>query len=371
LLLKSFVRLRAVDPGFISQNVAAMTVDLPGSVYPTAAQIQTFHEQTLTRLADIPGATASGAVNWLPLGGPLLRGDFHVQGRSTPDGLLADKLCVSPGYFRTMGIRLLRGRDFAASDRADAPGVAIISRSVAQAVWSNEDPVGQRIAVASKPGPGDWLTIVGVVDDVKQVGPASASHPALYQVYWQVGQTGFLRHMTFVVRTASEPRPVMPAMRGALRDVDKTLPPQAILPMTDLLETWTAEPAFETRLLAVFAALALGLALVGIYGVLAYSVAQSTREIGIRMALGAAAFEVVAMILRRTLIFVGVGVTLGLLTALGLTRVLRGFLFDIRPNDPATFVWVAVLVLGATMVAAWLPARRAARVNPTIALREE
>jgi putative ABC transport system permease protein len=371
LLLKSFFQLRAVDSGFRPDNVLTMTVDLPGSAYPTAQKLQAFHTDTLTRLAALPGVRAAGAVNWRPLGTMVIRGDFQVEGGSVPDDFTPDKTTVSPGYFQAMGIRLLRGRDFADHDGATGPAVAIVSRTVARLLSSSEDPIGRRIAVHTPPRPEDWLTIVGVVDDVKQFGPANEAHAAIYQPYLQVTQKFFLSHMTFAVRTDTDPLRLAPMMREVLREVDPNQPPQSIAPMSSVVANATAEPRFQARLLSVFAALALLLALVGTYGVLAYSVAQRTHEIGVRVALGASRAAVMWLVVRRTLLLAGTGVAIGTAGALASTRVLMAYLFQTPPNDARTFAAVAVAVMAAALAAGFIPARRATRVDPLVALRHE
>jgi putative ABC transport system permease protein len=370
LLLKSFLRMRAVDPGFRSENVLTMTVDLPASVYRTTAQSQAFHARMLEKLSSLPGVVAAGAVNWVPLGRLLTMGDFQLEGgRQLPRGYRVDKPCVSPGYFRTMGIRLLSGRDFEERDSAAAPGVVIISQSVARQLWPGEDPIGKRISGEDRPRPEDWMTIVGVVEEVRQQSLTEKPHAAIYQPYLQVTRAGWLSHMTFAVRTASNPQSVAGAMRGVLREVDRDLPAQSIATMDEAIAATTAEPLFQTRLLAALSVLALILSAIGIYGVLAYSVTERRHEIGIRMALGAGRGEVIRMVLRRTLVLAGAGVALGTAGGLAVTRVLGKLLFDVKPTDPGTFAAVAVVLTGVALLAGLLPARRATKVDPLVALR--
>jgi putative ABC transport system permease protein len=371
LMLKSFVRLRAVDSGFRPANVVALSVVLSGSQYSSPERLKTFHRDMLGRLAALPGVASAGAVNWRPLGAMLMRGDFAAETVNVSESILVDKPAASPGYFGAMGIQLLRGRDFSEQDTESSLPVAIVSRSVARVLSPSEDPVGMRISLRTPPTAQDWLTVVGVVDDVKQHGPSKASHPAVYQPLAQVRQAFFLSHMTFALRTTNEPMKSVPAIRAVLRAVDRDQPETSIALMDDVIGQTTAEPRFQTRLLGAFAILAVALALVGTYGVLAYSVAQRTHEIGLRMALGARDSAVVWMVIRRTLILSVAGVAVGTVGAWLATRLLTTFLFETTPTDPATFVGVALTIFIAALVAGAIPARRATRVDPLIALRHE
>jgi predicted permease len=370
LMLKSFLRLRAVNPGFSPHSVMTMTVDLPDSAYRMALQMQMFHTQTLAEISRLPGVLRAGAVDWVPLGGELAKGTFQVEGGQRPRGFMVDKPCISPGYFRAMGIQLVRGREFTERDSATAPGVVVVSQSVARTLWPGKEPLGKRISMEDEPKPEDWLTVVGVVDDVKQQGLAKDSDAAIYRPYLQVSSPFFLSHMTFVVRTALPPESVAAGMRGILRDVDKSQP-IAIASMDSLIAATTAESRFQTRLLTTFALIALALTIVGTYGVLAYSVAQRTQEIGVRMALGARSADVLQMLLKKALVLISAGIVLGGAGAFTLTRVLTGFLFEVKPSDLPTLAAVALILALATLAACYVPARRAMRVDPIVALRYE
>ena len=370
LMLKSFLRLQVVNPGFSPHSVLTITVDLPDSTYRTPAQMRAFHAQTLAELSRLPGISASGAVSLLPLSGWLTMGTFQVEGSQRPPGFMVDKPCISPGYFKAMGMPLLRGREFTEADNETAPGVVVVSQSVARTLWPGHDPIGKRISMEDEPKPEDWLTVVGVVDDVKQRGLARNSDAAIYQPYLQNSSPFFLSHMTFVVKASSSPENVASGIRTVLRVVDKNQP-ISIASMDSLIATTTAESRFQARLLAVFAMVSLALTVVGIYGVLAYSVAQRTREIGVRMALGAQDGDVLGMLLRKVLVLVFAGVLIGGAGALAVTRVLEKFLFEVKPADLPTFAAVTVILAVSALAACYVPARRAMRVDPMVALRYE
>jgi len=363
-------RKRGVELGFRPSGLALLTVDLPDATYPSATAMQAAHQAVLDRVGRIRGVAAATAVNFVPLGGAMIRGDIKVEGRTIPPGYLVAKPAVSPGYFRTMGIDLRLGREFTAQDAASAPGVAIVSQSVARQIWPDVNPIGQRISNKDVPGPGDWLTVIGVVEDVGLTSIDTHREPAIYQPIQQLTQTFFLGHMSFVVRAAGDPALLLPAMRRALRDADPNQPIGSIGTMESAISATVAEPLFQARLIGAFSVVALVLAAIGIYGVVAYSVAERTHEIGIRVALGAGRADVIGMVLRRLLVLLVPGMAFGVIGALATTRVLSSLLFEIRPNDPATFITVAVLLAGVAIIAGMVPARRGSRVDPLVALRE-
>jgi predicted permease len=372
LLVKSFLLIRSVNPGFRPAHILAATIDLPEARYRTAAQMRALDERILFMLSGLPGAESVAAVNWIPFGGGLLRGDFQLEdGRRLPRGFLVDKPVISAGYFRAMGIRLVSGRAFTERDNSTAPGVVVISESVAHRLWPAGEAIGKRISMEDQPGPGDWLTIVGLVSDVRQQSLADTPRATVYQPYQQIRQRFFLGHMNFVVQTNENPMALASAIRGVLHKADQDLPTQSIATMENIIADSVTEPRTQTRLLGIFSVMALLLAAIGIYGVLACSVAERTREIGIRMAMGAEAKDVFWMVLRRTLLLACSGVFVGSVGALAVTRVLSNFLFEVTPTDPATFVMVAAILLLVALFSAWLPARRAAGVYPLVALRHE
>jgi len=371
LLLKSFLRLQAVETGFDTRHVVTLNLDLPEATYSEAPRLHVFHRDLLDRLKKVSDVTAVGLVNWRPLGTMHLNGDFSVEGKDGEAEFLVDKPTVSGGYFAAMGIRLLQGREFDSRDTATGAPVAIVSRSVARYLDSSDNVLGRRVSLRTPARAEDWLTIVGVVDDVRQYGPSQASRPAIYKPFEQVAQRIFLSHVSYVLRTSSDPRGTIPALRSALRDTDRNQAASSIALMDDVMFLATAEPRFHTRLLGTFAVLALMLAAVGVYGVLAYAVAQRTHEIGVRMALGARATAVVWMVLRGTLWMGAAGVALGSAGAFAATRLLTPFLFETTPTDLATFAAVAGTMFATALAAGAIPARRATRIDPLVALRHE
>jgi predicted permease len=374
LLIRSFLRLAAVDAGVQPANVMTMTVDLPSSRYPTAAHLHAFHERLLGSLQLLPAVDAAAAVNWLPLGDMMIRGDVQVSGgrRLPPGAAWVMKASVSPGYLRAMGIRLVGGRDLTARDSRGAEGVALVSESAARRLWPGENALGQQISVMNRPdGAADWLTIVGIVADVRQGGLKEDLVPAVYQPYLQVERPFFLSRMTFVIRTAGDPARVAPAMRAALASADGSLAPESIASMEEIVAGTVAEPRFQTRLLAMFSTLALALAAIGVYGVLSAWVGERRREMGIRIALGADPPKLLRMVLRRVLLLAASGVSLGVAGALALSRLLATLLFEIEPTDSTTFATAGALILLVALAAGLVPARRASTVDPALVLRLE
>ena len=370
LMLKSFLKMTAVDPGFRAQDAFTMTVDLPASGYGNDVALRAFQSRLLERLSSVPGVFAAGSVNYRPMGGMLMRGTIQIEGGKPPKGFVPDKLVVSPNYFRAMGIRQMSGRDFSEHDLTDGPPVMIVSASVARGLWPGEDALGKHITGADHPKPEDWATVIGVVDDIRQSDLTKEPDRAVYYPYRQVG-AGWLSHVSFIVRTAPGAAGVPAGMRAALGDVDAKLAPQSLASMGEILARTTAEPLFQARLLTAFSLLALVLAAIGVYGVLAYSVATRTHEIGIRMALGAERADVMRMVLRRTLTLAGTGVILGAAGSIAATRVLRDLLFEVKPTDQTTLILVSIVLAVVALAAGWIPAMRATRVDPLVALRYE
>jgi putative ABC transport system permease protein len=372
LLFKSFQRLTNVAPGFKPDNILTLDLTLPDRSYSSLTEMRTFASETLQRLESAPGVVASGAVNLLPIGGPTLMGDFILEGVERPPGFIAVKPAISPGYFRTMGIPLLRGRDFEKTDTDHANGVAIVSESFARRAWTNQDAIGKRLKLGfGRPEQQSWLTVVGLVADIKQDSLALESKPAIYVPLLQAPQPFLLRNLTFAVRTANDPRAIESLVRERIAKLDPLLPIQRVSTMTQLLSDSVAAPRFRATLLGGFAGSALLLIAVGIFSVLGYSIARRTREIGVRMALGARHSSVSALVIKSAITMTTVGILFGMFLTLGVTRALQQFLFRMSPLDLQTYVLTAAVLCGLAVLASFIPARRAARVDPVIALRAE
>jgi putative ABC transport system permease protein len=370
LMIKSFVRLRSVNPGFNPESVLVMTADLPITTQQTPQQLHAYHDEVLAKMAAMPGVIAAGAINWLPFDMPLIGGDYYAEGNRAHFNVT--KSGVTPDYFRAMSIPLLRGRTFELRDTESSTPVAVIGKSVAKSSWGDEDPIGKRITLEDHPKPKDWLTVVGVVNDVKQQELAEKSPlPVVYQPLSQVTRTFFLFHVAYVVRATGNPSLLAGMMKTRFREVNHDQPIQLIAPLEDLISATTAQPRFYSRMLGSFSALALLLASLGIYGVIAYSVVQRTREIGIRVALGAQAGDIFRSVMSRSAVLVSIGVALGIVGALAVTRVLKTLLFEVKPTDLATYVSVSAMMFLIALLASYIPARRATTVDPMVALRYE
>jgi putative ABC transport system permease protein len=369
LLVKSFLRLTSVDPGFRPDSILTVSVTLPEGEYPTSSEMRRFSTAAIERLRRVPGVVHTGTVNWLPLGGNFLSGDFLVEDvPQLPSGLTVGKPAVSAEYFQAMAIPLLQGRTFTDRDTEEAPGVAIVTESLARQVWPRQPVIGKRLKLGfGRPEEQPWLSVVGVAGDVKQTALADNTRPEIYVPFQQAPRPFLLRNVTFVVRTAGDPTSAAEAIRREIRTVDASLPFDRVRTMQQVLSDSVSEPRFRSVVFGSFAAVALMLVGIGILGVLAHSVARRTREIGVRMALGAQRVDVVRHALAMTI----AGVVLGGVGAAALTRLLTSFLFEVRPLDATTFAAAAVLLVGVALVASYVPARRASSVDPVVALRSE
>ncbi|MGC1485918.1 MAG: ABC transporter permease [Candidatus Acidiferrum sp.] len=369
LTLKNFVRIAHINPGFDPKNLLTFNVTLPDTKYPTPASMDKFHEALLAHLRDLPGTMSVATTLGLPMGEPGISGDLMVEGQPVPRGFIVSKLVVSTDYFRTMEIPLRMGREFDERDSAQAAPVLIVSQSFAEQIWPNENPIGKHVNPGFSDSP--FYSVAGVVSDVSQYGLSRKAPPAIYMPYSQALKTFLMEFMTVVIRTSVSPTSLARAAQEAVESVDPDLPIFEVGSMEQLVYKSKAEPRFNSTLLGCFAGLALVLAAVGIYGVIAYSVSQRTNEIGIRMALGAERQQVLKLILGHGVKLTLAGIAIGLLAALAATRVLASYLFGITTTDPAVFAGFTLLLVCVALTACYAPARRAMRVDPTVALRHE
>jgi putative ABC transport system permease protein len=372
LMIKSFWRLQHVDPGFNPNNVLTFQLSLPRAKYAKNEEITAFYHQAVERIKTLPGVTAVGATSILPLSGSNSDNSFVIEGRPLLDlSAIPDEelRIVTPDYFRAMNIPLIKGRYFADADTPPSPEVAIINQALARKHFSGEDPIGKRITMDDPRSPSaTWITIVGIVGDVKHRGLNVEAQPELYGAH---GQAAY-RTMNLVARTtSSDPSSVASAIRREVAELDKGLPLYNTRTMERVVAESIAQQRLASLMLGILAALALTLASVGIFGVLAYIVTQRTHEIGIRMALGAQRTDILRLIIGQGMTLTLIGIALGLAGAFALTRVMTNLLYGVGVTDPLVFAGVPLLLAGIALLACYLPARRALRVDPLIALRYE
>jgi predicted permease len=376
LLLRSFARLTGTSPGFNPKTVVTALLSLSPARYQDDKAIVSFYSKLLDRVRNIPGVASAGIsmsvppdlVNmWNPFWVP---NQPLVPGRSLPQAV---ETSVSPEYFRALGVPLLRGRLFDDSDKGRRDPILIVNESLARRYFPDEDPVGKRIKTGD-PGfipTSQWETIVGVVGDVKYGGLDSASEATLYTPYFQTYWPTFSREMFLVVRADHDPKAIASSLRAAVREIDRDMPLADLRTMNELLADSVAQPRFRTILLGIFAGLTLILSAIGVFGVMAWLVSRRTREIGVRMALGASRGEVLRMVLEDGLRVALIGVALGLVAAFASSGLIKGLLFGIQPADPATFAAVSLVVVVVILLACYVPARRTTKVDPMVALRYE
>jgi putative ABC transport system permease protein len=371
LMLTSLSRLRSVDVGFNSTNLVTIGVPLPQAKYDAAAQVR-FYTDLAERLRNNPVTARSAIVFPTPFSGGSAGAGYRVEGAADTtraERPVAQLSIVTPGYFATMGIAQLRGRDVALSDARDRPGVVVINRTMAEREWPGQDPVGKRIAFGAETpsDPRQWMTVVGVVADSKRSDLEHAQEASIYIPHGQFT----LPLMSAVVRSDSAEGAIATAVRDAVRSLDAELPIGDVDVIDDLLQRATGQPRFRAFLIGVFACAALVLAAVGLYGLISYTVAQRVPEIGVRLALGATPTQVGSLIVRQGLALAVGGVLLGIVGALGATRLIAGMLFAVSATDPMVYSALAALLLGITALACYVPARRAMRIDPVRALRAE
>ncbi|HKQ75173.1 MAG TPA: ABC transporter permease [Blastocatellia bacterium] len=382
LMIKSFIRLQEVDPGFEPESVLTAEIGLPRAKYPDGQKVTTFHDQLLERLTALPGISAAGLGSSLPLSGTNADTSFFIDGQpklEPRDRPHTHPRTITQDYFRAMGMRMAEGRAFTEHDHAQGPRVAIINETMARRFWPAQTSLGKRVALdletwkffPDRPPEFDLAMgmreIVGVVRDVRHEGLETEPQPEMYLPDRQRPE----REMNLVIRAAVDPGSLAAAVRGAVSSIDPDQPVANIKPMSKLLTDSVAKPRFNYLLLSVFAAVALILTITGVYGVMSYAVAARTREMGIRLALGARGADVLKLVIRQGMRPVFVGIALGLVGAFALTRVMTTLLFGVSATDPAIFAGVVALLAMVALLACYLPARRATKVDPVVALKHE
>ncbi|MEO7996139.1 MAG: FtsX-like permease family protein, partial [Gemmatimonadaceae bacterium] len=368
LMLKSLGNLLAVSPGFTPQGVLSMRFNAPEGTPRDSATA--FYNQVVERISALPGVSAVTLQDCPPLGGGC-NATAAVR-RDRPESDVSAKLdvgvhWVSPNWASVMGVPLKKGRTFDGGDRAGRQKVVMVSETAAKRLWPNEEALGKPVSVYQGGFDTDTAFVIGVVGDLRYGTVDSLSHPDFYLSYLQSART----RMMIMVRTSGDPLAMAPHVRAALREVAPELPLYDIRTMESRISDSTSYARFATMLLSLFGSVALLLAALGTYGVIAYSVSQRTREIGIRVALGATAQQVARMIVAHGLGIAAVGGVVGIVVAIATTRVLQSLLFDVTATDPTTFAAIVVVLVGCAAAASWIPARRAARIQPTEALRQD
>jgi len=367
LMVTSFMRLQQVNAGFDPQNLLTAEISMPYFRYSDPVRVSGFYHQLLERLEALPGVRSAAVASGLPPDLMQLQDTFTIEGHPIPPGQtdpLSDFLFVSGDFFRTLAVPMLQGRTFRDADRQGAPLVVIINQTLARRFFPNENPVGRRLK-QNRDNP--WMEVVGVVGDVRYGGLGTQGFPALYVPYLQHGWPGAY----LVVRATQDPLALELSVRKAVWSLDKELPVTETKTAEQRMRESVAEPRFRALLIGAFAFLALSLATVGIYGVISYSTTQRTREVGIRIALGAAGPDVMRLVLGQALLLSLAGIAAGLVGALALTRYLAGMLYDIRPTNPLVFAGVSFFLVAISLLASLIPARRATKVDPMVALRYE
>ncbi len=378
LVMRSFFDLLRVNPGFDPRNVVSAVISVTGSRESEPHRRAAFFQDLTAQVNSLPGVESASMINHLPLHGDIWGFPFAIEGRApvppgeSPVGAFR---VVLPGYFHTMRIPILQGRDFTGADVLGAPHVVIINEFMARHHWPNQNPIGQRITTDDLLNP-DWSTIIGVVADSKQSDWAGATWEEMYFPFLQSrsnleGPTSSVAYMTLVVRAPADPSAIVPSIRQTVWSIDKNLPVSDVITMEQAIGEQVAGPRFYVLLLGIFASIAMALGAVGIYGVMSYAVARRTHEIGIRIALGARPRDVFRMVVAQGMRMAAAGGAIGLVASFLLTRFLRTLLFGVQPTDPMTFLVAAVSLAVVAIAACWVPARRTTRLDPMVALRHE
>ncbi|HEY0003633.1 MAG TPA: ABC transporter permease [Pyrinomonadaceae bacterium] len=370
LMMRSFLRLQQVNTGLNPKNVLTMTVSLPSAKYKEPEKQIAFFQHLLERVHSLPAVESAGAVSNLPLSGSLWGRSLTVEGRpvlSVGEAPMINHCVTTPGYFRSMGIPIIAGRDFTEADTKDALQVTLIDERLAREYWPNESPLGKRIRFGPPESNEPWFTIIGMVGEVRHERLDQATRKTVYVPYQQIPD----RQMTLTIRTTTDPTSLVAAVRQQVKELDPEQPLINVWTMEEVISRAVWQPRLYAILFGVFAGVALILASVGIYGVMSYAVTQRTHEIGIRMALGAQARDVLKMVLGQGLVLVLIGVAVGLGGAFALTRLMASLLYGVSATDPATFSAIALLLIGVALLACYIPARRAMKVDPMVALRYE
>jgi len=367
LMLRTLFGLINTNPGFDASNVLTAEITLPNARYRQPQQRATFCDQILQQLKTLPGVQSASIINLLPLAAGVTANGFKIEGRTESKlSGSANFRAISPDYFKTLRMGLIRGRGVEERDGAAAPGVVVINEAMARAFWPNEDPIGKRMNI-TRGGEPEWREVVGIAGDIHHRGLSVPPEPEMYVPYAQQPMQTF----RLAIRTTGDPMRLASAMRQAVWSVDSKQPVMRVQTLEKIVATSYSETTFYATLLASFAGLALALASVGIYGALSYSVERRTREIGVRIALGAQRKDVLSLVVGQGLKLAALGLALGLVAALALTRFIETLLHGVKPTDPATFVAVSLLLLLVAILASWLPARRATRLDPITVLRHE
>jgi len=379
LMMRSFVALRRIDPGFDPRGVVTMEVSVAGTRQAEIGRRPVLYREILERFAAVRGVRSAGAINHVPIAGDIWGWPYQIEGRPRPrpgESPTAAYRAVMPGYFATMRLPILRGRDVALTDTSDAPGVVLVNAFLAGRVWPHQDPIGKRIALDGPDDNPSWLTVIGVVKNAVQSNWAADPDD---EVYLSLLQRRALMespqpqeaYVTFVARTDWDPAALVPSLRAAVWGIDRTLPISEVHTMQEIVSSANGRARFQTLLLAAFAAASALLSAIGIYGVMSYAVSKRTREIGVRMALGADPADVLRLVVKQGMAVALAGAGAGLAAALLLTRLMSSLLYGVGPADPATYAGVAAMLLTIALCASYLPARRAAHLDPMKALRSE